>query len=115
MACDCSVTRVLLSQDSMPVDVGRSKRVISGALGRALKARDGNCKWPRCERSASMCDGHHLVHWIEGGPTDLDNLVLLCRRHHRMVHEGGWQLIKTHDQQIVTIAPTITFGELLPP
>src|SRR5436853_5027706 len=77
MACDCSVTRVLLSQDSMPVDVGRSKRVISGALGRALKARDGNCKWPRCERSASMCDGHHLVHWIEGGPTDLDNLVLL--------------------------------------
>src|SRR6266571_1653117 len=115
MACDCSVTRVLLSQDSIPVDVGRSKRVISGALGRALKARDGSCQWPRCERTASMCDGHHLVHWIEGGPTDLDNLVLLCRRHHRMVHEGGWQLIKTHDQQIVTIAPTITFGEILPP
>ncbi len=110
MACDCSVTRVLLSQDSMPVDVGRSKRVISGALGRALKARDGNCKWPTCERSASMCDGHHLVHWIDGGPTDLDNLVLLCRRHHRMVHEGGWQLIKTEHQEIVTIAPTITFG-----
>src|SRR6266571_4954913 len=77
MACDCSVTRVLLSQDSIPVDVGRSKRVISGALGRALKARDGSCQWPRCERTASMCDGHHLVHWIEGGPTDLDNLVLL--------------------------------------
>jgi len=57
-----------------------------------------------------MCDGHHLVHWINGGPTDLDNLVLLCRRHHRMVHEGGWQLIKTEHQKIVTIAPTITFG-----
>ena len=110
MACDCSVTRVLLSQDSMPVDVGRSKRVISVALGRALKSRDGNCRWPACERSASMCDGHHLVHWIAGGPTDLDNLVLLCRRHHRMVHEGGWQLIKTEHQEIVTIAPTITFG-----
>src|SRR6266480_328989 len=110
MACDCSVTRVLLSQDSMPVDVGRSKRVISGALGRALKARDGNCRWPACERSASMCDEHHLVHWIDGGPSDLDNLVLLCRRHHRMVHEGGWQLIKTEHQEIVTIAPTITFG-----
>jgi len=50
------------------------------------------------------------VHWIEGGETDLDNLVLLCRRHHRMVHEGGWQLAKTADLQIVTIAPTITFG-----
>ena len=114
MACECSVTRVLLSQESVTIDVGRSKRVISSGLSRALKARDGHCRWPGCERSASMCDGHHLVHWIEGGPTDLDNLVLLCRRHHRMVHEGGWQLIKTHDQQIVTIAPTITFGELLP-
>ena len=57
-----------------------------------------------------MCDGHHLVHWIHGGPTDLDNLVLTCRRHDRMVHEGGWQLIKTEHQKIVTIAPTITFG-----
>src|SRR5712691_4776483 len=117
LACDCSVTRVLLSQDSVTIDVGRSKRVISGGLSRALKARDGHCRWPGCERSASMCDGHHLVHWINGGPTDLDNLVLLCRRHHRMVHEGGWQLIKTEDQQVVTIAPTQLFpihGEVPP-
>ncbi len=110
MACDCSVTRVLLSQESVTIDVGRSKRVISGGLSRALKARDGHCRWPGCERSASMCDGHHVVHWIHGGPTDLDNLVLLCRRHHRLVHEGGWQLIKTEGQKIVTVAPTITFG-----
>ncbi|TMG07807.1 MAG: DUF222 domain-containing protein [Chloroflexi bacterium] len=107
MACECSVTRVLLSQESVTIDVGRSKRVISSGLSRALKARDGHCRWPGCERSASMCDGHHLVHWINGGPTDLDNLVLLCRRHHRMVHEGGWQLIKTEHQKIVTIAPTM--------
>ena len=110
MACDCSVTRVLLSQESVTIDVGRSKRVISGGLSRALKARDGHCRWPGCERSASMCDGHHLVHWIHGGPTDLNNLVLLCRRHHRMVHEGGWQLIQTDDKKIITVAPTITFG-----
>jgi len=110
MACDCSVTRVLLSQESVTIDVGRTKRVISGGLGRALRARDGHCKWPGCERPASWCDGHHVVHWIEGGPTDLANLVLLCRRHHRMVHEGGWQLIKTPSQEILTIAPTITFG-----
>jgi len=50
------------------------------------------------------------VHWIHGGPTDLDNLVLLCRRHHRMVHEGGWQLIQTDDRKIITVAPTISFG-----
>ena len=110
MACDCSVTRVLLDQDSVTIDVGRSKRVVAGPLRRALNVRDGQCRWPGCERPASWCDGHHIVHWIEGGETDLDNLVLLCRRHHRMVHEGGWQLAKTADLQIVTIAPTITFG-----
>src|SRR2546426_6991093 len=110
MACDCSVTRVLLNQESVTIDVGRSKRVISNTLRKALKIRDGHCRWPGCERPASKCDGHHLLSWIEGGPTDLDNLVLLCRRHHRMVHEGGWQLIKTEERQIMTIAPTVTFG-----
>ena len=110
IACDCSVTRVLLNQESVTIDVGRSKRVISSTLRKVLKVRDGHCRWPGCERPASWCDGHHLVHWIHGGETNLGNLVLLCRRHHRMVHEGGWQLIKTEDQQIVVIAPTITFG-----
>jgi len=109
MACDCSVTRVLLNQESVTIDVGRSKRVISNTLRKALKIRDGHCRWPGCERPASWCDGHHLVHWIHGGETNLGNLILLCRRHHRMVHEGGWQLIKS-DRQIVVIAPTITFG-----
>ena len=110
MACDCSVTRVLLSQESLVMDVGRAKPIVSSSLRRALKVRDGHCRWPGCERTASKCDGHHLVHWINGGPTELDNLVLLCRRHHRMVHESGWQLIKCDDGQIVTIAPTVTFG-----
>src|SRR5207248_4268667 len=82
MACDCSVTRILLDQDSVTIDVGRSKRVVAGPLRRALNARDGQCRWPGCERPASWCDGHHMVHWIDGGDTDLDNLVLLCRRHH---------------------------------
>jgi hypothetical protein len=110
MACDCAVTRVLLSQESAVMDVGRSSRVVGPALRKALKVRDKHCQWPGCERDASYCDGHHLVHWIDGGSTDLDNLVLLCRRHHRMVHEGHWQVIKTDEGQIVTIAPTVTFG-----
>jgi hypothetical protein len=110
MACDCSVTRVLLNQDSLTIDVGRSRRVISGAMRKALKVRDGHCRWPGCERPASWCNGHHLLHWIHGGTTDLDNLVLLCRRHHRMVHEESWQLVKTDDGQIMPIAPTLTFG-----
>src|SRR5438477_6485329 len=115
MACDCSVTRVLLSQESLVIDIGRSKRVISGPARKALSARDGHCRWPGCERPASWCDGHHLVHWIDGGDTDLDNLVLLCRRHHRMVHEGGWQLIKTESGQIITIAPSSPFMGKSPP
>ncbi len=110
LACDCSVTRVLLDQDSLVIDVGRAKPKLHGSLRKALNLRDRHCRWPGCERPASYCDGHHLVHWAHGGPTDLDNLVLLCKRHHRMVHEGGWRLIKTDDGPIVVIAPTITFG-----
>ena len=108
-ACDCSVTRVLM-QDSVVIDAGRSRRVVSGAMRKALVARDGHCQWPGCERPASWCDGHHLVHWTDGGDTDLDQVVLLCRRHHRLVHEGGWQLIKTEDQALAAIAPLVSFG-----
>ena len=110
MACDCAVTRVLLGQDSVAIDVGRSKRVVSGSLRRVLKARDGHCRWPGCERSASLCQGHHLVHWVQGGETTLGNLILLCPRHHRMVHEGGWQIVRCDDGQVMTVAPTVTFG-----
>ncbi|HET7419720.1 MAG TPA: DUF222 domain-containing protein [Candidatus Dormibacteraeota bacterium] len=114
MACDCAVTRVLLNQDSVTIDVGRSKRVLSEGLRKALRIRDGHCRWPGCERTASLCHGHHLVHWIDGGETTLGNLVLLCLRHHSMVHEGGWQIIRCDDGKIMTIAPTIAFG-LAPP
>ncbi len=86
IACDCSVARVLLSQDSVAIDLGRSKRVVSAGLRSALKIRDGHCQWPGCERTASFCDGHHVVHWVDGGATNLENMVLLCKRHHRMVH-----------------------------
>ena len=110
LACDCSVTRVLLDQESLVIDVGRAKARLHGSLRKALNLRDRHCQWPGCERPASYCDGHHLVHWAHGGPTDLDNLVLLCKRHHRMVHEGGWRLIKTDDDPIIVIAPTVTFG-----
>ena len=108
-ACDCSVTRVLL-QDSVVMDVGQAERTIRGAKRRALNARDQHCQWPGCERTASFCDGHHIVFWMHGGGDELDNLVLLCRRHHRMVHEGGWQIMRCDDGQVMTVAPTVTFG-----
>jgi uncharacterized protein DUF222/HNH endonuclease len=77
---------------SQPLDVGRATRVITPAQRAALAVRDRGCVFPGCERPLAWCDGHHLWHWIDGGPTDLGNLALLCRAHHRAVHEGGWRL-----------------------
>jgi hypothetical protein len=108
-ACDCSITRILM-QDSVVIDVGRAERTIKGARRRALNARDGHCQWPGCERPPSWCDGHHFVHWLTGGGGELENLVLLCARHHWKVHEGNWQLVRADDGRMVPIAPTISFA-----
>ena len=110
LACDSSITRVLLDSESTVIDVGRSKRVVSGPARRALNARDGSCRWPGCDRPASWSAAHHVVHWIHGGTTDLDNLVLLCHRHHRMVHEGDWQLVRADDGRMLAVPPTAAFG-----
>jgi Domain of unknown function (DUF222)/HNH endonuclease len=110
LACDSSITRVLLDSESMVIDVGRSKRVVSGPARRALNARDGSCRWPGCDRPASWSAAHHVVHWIHGGRSDLDNLILLCHRHHWLVHEGKWQLVRSDDGRMLTVPPTVTFG-----
>ena len=113
-ACDCSLTRVLM-QDSVVIDVGRAERTIKGPRRRALNARDQHCRWPGCERPASWCDGHHIVYVMHGGGDELENLVLLCTRHHRMVHEGGWQLVKADDGKVITVAPSSPFMGKSPP
>jgi uncharacterized protein DUF222/HNH endonuclease len=113
LACDCNVTRILLGSDSAVIDVGRSRRLLSPATRRALNVRDRGCRWPGCDRPASWTSGHHLVHWTKGGPTDLDNLALLCYRHHWMVHEGRWQLVKADDGRLVTVPPTFDFYKRL--
>jgi hypothetical protein len=110
LACDCSITRILLGSDSMVIDVGRAKRTISGPARKALNVRDRGCTWPACERPASWCDGHHLEHWAHGGTNEPDNLTLLCSRHHWMVHEGNWQIVRDSDGRMLTIPPTVTFG-----
>jgi Domain of unknown function (DUF222)/HNH endonuclease len=74
---------------TQPLEVGRATRVVSPAQRTALAVRDGGCRYPGCDRPPAWCDAHHLRHWLHGGPTDLGNLVLLCRAHHRAVHEGG--------------------------
>lgn len=92
LACDATVARIVLSPGSVPVDVGRNHRLFSPAQRRALAVRDGGCRWPGCGRPARYADAHHVVPWSRGGPSDLANAVLLCRHHHRLVHEGGWEL-----------------------
>jgi hypothetical protein len=93
ISCDCTMSRVLLA-DSMVIDVGRATRAVSGPTRRALRTRDKGCRFPGCDRPADWTNPHHIVHWARGGPGNLPNLVLLCYHHHRLVHEGGWQVIK---------------------
>ena len=107
MACDSTVTRVLVNAESAVIDVGRSQRVVRGATRRALNIRDKGCRWPGCSRSASWTAAHHIVHWSRGGASDLDNLVLLCRQHHWRVHEGGWSLVRCDDGSLLTHAPPV--------
>ncbi|HYM50236.1 MAG TPA: DUF222 domain-containing protein [Candidatus Limnocylindrales bacterium] len=105
LACDATIRRVLLDSHSLVTDVGRARRVVSPATRAALNARDRTCQWPGCERPQSWSAAHHLLHWTQGGATDLGNLILLCHRHHQMVHEGGWQVVRTEDGVIRTIRP----------
>jgi len=107
LACDCTITRVLLGADSAVIDVGRSRRVVSGPTRRALNVRDGGCRWPGCDRPASWSEAHHVLHWVRGGGTDLENLVLVCTRHHRMLHEGGWQIVLADDGRVLTVPPPL--------
>jgi Domain of unknown function (DUF222)/HNH endonuclease len=93
---------------SQPLEVGRATRVVQPAQRSALAVRDRGCVFPDCDRPLAWCDAHHLQHWVHGGPTDLDNLALLCRTHHRTVHEGGWQLTRGPDGHFTATPPPPT-------
>jgi hypothetical protein len=90
LACDASVV-TMSERNGRLLSVGRKTRSIPPALRRALLARDGRCRFPGCDNRLCV-DGHHIEHWVRGGATNLDNLLLLCRRHHRLVHEGGYSV-----------------------
>jgi Domain of unknown function (DUF222)/HNH endonuclease len=90
IACDSNVRRVIFDSKSLPLDVGRTHRLVTPGLRAALAARDLRCVFPGCDRPSRWCDAHHLVHWADGGETSIENLVLLCRHHHVLVHDGGW-------------------------
>jgi hypothetical protein len=88
LACDARVSRVITDGASQPLELGRSSKVVPPSLRRAVTVRDGGCRFPGCGRPPGWCDAHHVQHWADGGATSLDNLVLLCRPHHRAIHRG---------------------------
>ncbi len=88
--CDASVIP-MAEADGAPLSVGRRSRTIPPALRRALRARDGGCRFPGCTHQRFV-DAHHITHWADGGETSIDNLIHLCRRHHRLIHEGGYSV-----------------------
>ena len=102
VACDASMVVMHEGADGAVLDVGRRTRTIPSAIRRALAARDARCRFPGC--TARRCDAHHITHWCDGGRTSLDNLLLLCRRHHRLVHEGGFQTVQDQNGDVTFIS-----------
>jgi hypothetical protein len=92
IACDASVIPIVLGSDSEPLDVGRASRTIPTGIRRAVVARDIGCVHPNCDQPAQHCEIHHVQHWANDGPTALNNLVLLCPRHHWTIHHDNWQI-----------------------
>ncbi|MFB9237981.1 DUF222 domain-containing protein [Plantactinospora siamensis] len=90
-ACDAAILPAVLDGAGQVLDVGRARRLFTGSLRRALVLRDRGCAFPGCDRPPRWCDGHHLRSWADGGATALTNAVLLCRYHHRVIHQGHWQ------------------------
>jgi uncharacterized protein DUF222/HNH endonuclease len=92
LACDAAILPAVLGSAGEVLDLGRTARVVNPGLRRALTVRDRGCRFPACDRPPEWTDAHHVVSWAAGGTTNLDNLVLLCRHHHTLVHEGGWSI-----------------------
>ena len=92
LACDAEVLPAIFAGPSQPLDVGRTRRRATTTQRTALLARDGRCIG--CGAKAAWCQSHHIIHWMDGGPTNLDNLCLLCSRCHHKVHDNQWQVVK---------------------
>ncbi|MCY4517235.1 MAG: DUF222 domain-containing protein [Acidimicrobiaceae bacterium] len=106
LACDAEIIPVILGDPGGSADVGRARRTVPRRLRRLLIARDRHCRWPGCHAPPSRCDAHHIWHWSKGGPTNLDNLVLLCHTHHHHLHEHGLDIVPQPDGTWTVIQQT---------
>jgi hypothetical protein len=99
LACDASIVQVL-ERDGVPLKLGRRTRTVPPTLRRALAARDRHCRYPGCT-TQRFVDAHHISHWAAGGPTNLDNLIQLCHYHHRLLHEGRYQITRRPGGRVI--------------
>jgi len=104
LACDARLEAVVERPDGSTVGINRAGRGVPPWLARRVRHRDQGCRFPGCERTRWVYL-HHLVHWADGGPTNLDNLVSLCGHHHRLIHEGGWTLAGHPDRRLTFLRP----------
>ena len=98
LCCDGDAVVIVENEDGEPLSVGRKTRTVPTAIKRALRARDKGCVFPGCHHTRFV-DAHHVQHWSAGGETSLDNLLLLCSRHHQLVHEGGFRIERDYQNQ----------------
>ena len=110
-ACDSALVR-MTGRTELDHELNHASRTLPASTRRALESRDRRCVWPGCGRPLSWCDGHHLVWWTKGGETSLSNLAMLCRPHHRLVHEGGWSLARVKNEWLATPPGTIPMSRL---
>jgi hypothetical protein len=122
VACDADLRRYLLSADGELLDLGRSQRLVTPALRRAVEHRDEHCVFAGCTAPTWWCEVHHVIHWLFGGETSLENSALLCERHHTQIHHGftierdtsgRWHTYRPDGTEILTLRPAPTEDELL--
>lgn len=104
--CDPEVWAVVVDHMGRPIDVGYTRRIATVAQRRAIAVRDGGCTFPGCDAPVEWCDLHHVTWWNRGGPTDLANLVALCRHHHGVTHRNGWSMRLSDDQVPTWTSPS---------
>ena len=121
LACDGSITRIVIGPEGQPLEEGRTKRVFPPHLRRAAEVRDRHCVFAGCEAPSHWCDVHHLLHWAHGGETDLENAALLCESHHTKVHhgfrierqpDGRWRTYRPDGSEILLAEPLLSGGPL---
>jgi hypothetical protein len=104
LCCDGNTITIVENANGEPLSIGRKSRTVPTAIKRALHARDKHCRFPGC-RNSRFVDAHHIQHWSAGGETSLGNLLLLCGKHHRLIHEGGFRIVRDYQDQWIFTRP----------